>query len=262
MRICFTNGEWVEFELSGPVAPVLEHMYEYLQNVALPWRPWDSPIYQASPAAALVQAGAVLGIDVDEAQCRDQLYLNSLHAIYERKYDGRPAWMDYHENIHRCERPILTHLEPMPLDHRELAGPVQQPFDLEWLTHGTTCVERGTVFVAWAELGKIPYQYWLDGEPDSLERMCELVKPWLALKGRIMVALENKDFFSYVRRRRHMFNDWWQQYETAWCRHWGIDSWSLEQQRTVVPIGHMQPKQCDQVLEWLGQGHYPSHVRL
>lgn len=259
MRICFSNSDWVSFDLLGSVAPALERMYRHLQHVALPWRPWDAPLYPHDPIEQLVRAGQALGLTVDAAQCSSQAYFNHLHELYEHGYNGDSAWMDYHELIHVSEK-SLGNRNILLLDHRELAGLLEQPFDQNWMQHGITCVPAGTVFVQWAELGKSPYVYWRNQEPSDLSRLCELAKPWLKLRGRMGVAMHGIDFMDRIDQIG--FNTWWQGFEKDWCDHWKIDSWTLEHQRSVVPIGSIDPDSVDQMHQWLHKGHYPTHVRL
>lgn len=247
----------MEFDLQGPVALTLNHMYRHLQHVTLPWRPWDGPAYYDQVVDQLVTAGAALDVIVDPVKCTDQSYLNFLHNIFEKNYNGNPGWLDYHERIHLIEKRALGR---MTLGHRELAGPIQQPFNLAWMDHGITQLDTGTVFVEWAELGKTPYKYWNDGEPDDPVRLRELAKPWITLRGRIVVALQPLDLMQNLDTEN--FDRWWKTREKDWCNHWSINSWSLVHQRSVVPVGNLGLDQVNLVLQWLDSGYHPTHVRL
>lgn len=257
MRVRFDHGVDVTFDLTGPLAVPLTRMYRHLQHVALPWRAWDNPYNAASDVAVLVHTGSELGITVSAEKCKDQTYLNYLHCAYEQKYNGDPAWLDFHEHIHRVEQRI----KPMVvLDHREFCGPIQQPFQTSWLESAVTRVSPGTVFVRWAELGKTPFGYWRDQEPNDLVRLCELAKPWISLRGKIMVAFEDIDYMHGVPEQQ--FQQWWQNWERPWCQHWGIESWSLFHQRALIPIGKLDPDTLVCFQESLQQGHFPTHVLL
>jgi hypothetical protein len=86
--------------------------------------------------------------------------------------------------------------------------------------------------VGWSELGKTPYTYWRDGEPNDIARMCQLIKPWIKLRPKILVALEDIDTLSNIDIQG--FESWWQQYSEAWCQHWNISSWTVNDIFSVV----------------------------
>jgi hypothetical protein len=232
-------------------------MFRHLQHVPLPWRAWDSPFYLEDPVPKLVASGQKLGIAVDQSQSNQQHYLNHLHQIYERAYDGNPLWLDFHEHIHMCERDrksILT------LDYRELSGPIRQSFDHAWLESAVTRIPAGSVFVSWSELGKSPYRYWQDQEQDCLERMCELAKPWIYLRGKLEVALEDIDSMDHL--EQDLFRPWWEARSSDWCQYWNIPKWTLEQQRAMIIVGHIPPDDLGSLTLDLQQGQHPTHVVL
>ena len=259
MRIVFDQDKQVEFALSGPVTSSLERMYKHLQYVPLNWRDWDNPYYIVeSPVKKLVNCGKKLGIEVDEKRSNDQSYLNYLHRRYELEYDGRSEWLDFNEYIHRCEREKKQ--KTLSFDHREHAGLVQKPFNYSWLENSVSKVKKGKLFVKWNELGKKPFEYWLDNESVDISSMCATAKPWITLRSRIDLALEDTDFAPDIDQQS--FDIWWQTYKKDWCEHWKLASWELEQQISVIPIGQLDEAQCDLVVEWLNQGLKPTHVRL
>lgn len=259
MWIRFNNAHRVCFDLARPFDGALARMYKHLQYVPLPWREWDSGNFAQDPVEFLVAAGKKVGIDVDRVRCDQQQYLNGLHQIYENLYDGTPAWLDYHELIHVCERSLGCG-NILILDHRELAGPLARTVDPGWMQYATPQIPAGSIFLQWAELGKTPYTYWKDGEPQNLARLCELAKPWLMLRGCINVALESKDF---IKNKDHLgFESWWQQFENAWCDHWQIKQWSLRDQYSVIPVGNLGPDGLEKVKQWISEGYHPTHVGL
>lgn len=259
MWIRFNNDCQVAFDPVAPFDAILGRMYKHLQYVPLPWREWDNGNFRKDPIVFLIQAGQKIGVNVDAARCDQQSYLNWLHQTYENLYDGKPEWLDYHELIHVCEK-SLGYSNTLVLDHRELAGPLSRPFDPEWMCWATTQVPPGSIFIQWAELGKKPYSYWKDGEPQDLGRLCALAKPWLTLRGSINVALDQIDF---MENKDHVrFESWWQHFEKPWCDHWQIKSWSLRDQYSVIPIGDLDPYGLAKVRQWISEGYHPTHVGL
>lgn len=184
----------------------------------------------------LVRFGKNLGISVDTERCssKDQTYFNELHSIYERSYDGDRQWLMFHDFLHRCEKANFKNLR---LDYRDLAGILQVPFDCDWFKQCTYKITAGDVFVRWQELGKTPYTYWSDGEPDDIERICELCKPWLEFRPHLSIALEDIELDSVPRYDE--FLGWWQNYQERWCQHWNLNDWCHEYQFAVMRVGRV-----------------------
>ncbi len=253
MNIVFDNQDSIEIKLyDTPVKDEIHRLYKHLSKVPLPFRSWDNPFYKnnyklADIVTSLVNIGKLLNIDVDSQKCLqgDQDYLNTLHGFYELHYKGDPTWLDYHDHVHLCEpkQPATSFV----LDHRHLAGPLIRPMNLSWLEHSTMTLNPGDVYVAWTELGKTPYQYWLDNEPDDMDRMCQLSKPWLHFHARFFVSLEHQDRLEGLDHKS--FDAWWSTRSQIWCRHWGLDSWTLEHMNSAIVIGNVDHTKLIDILE-------------
>jgi len=258
MLIKFSNSETVFFELANnPVAEIYKKIYKHLQHVDIPFKPWDNPFY-VRDAQSLIDTAQAVTVTVDSTQLSSQLYLNQLHQIYEKSYDGNPVWLDFHEQIHLAETQYLD-FNRLLINYREKSGPLMKPFDNAWTNHMITKIESGGVYVTWAELGKIPYQYWGDQEPDNIDRICELCKPWLTLRPQINVALEDHDLMSNIDSRS--FLNWWDQYQQRWCSHWNLNSWPLQNMFGVIPIGKMSPVETDRLIQLL-KNYHPVRVTI
>jgi hypothetical protein len=228
----------------NPIAPVINGIYRHLQHVPLNFKPWDNPYYLKMPreqlVGKLVEYGQRVNVDIDPDRCldRDQSYFNKIHKIYEQGYHGDPVWLDFHEHIHMCEKCIKT---PMPttmtIDYREKSGLLEKKFNMDWLRDTRTYVQTGDVYVNWAELGKTPYMYWKNSESDDLDRLCQLAKPWLKLKPKLSIALDDFDFVEHLELQK--FNTWWKDYKSAWCQHWNITHWEIEEIAAVGVIGRV-----------------------
>jgi len=257
MKMHFNNETQIEIELvQGDVATDLIKIYKHLQHVPLNFKNWDNPFYlDCVTLDKLIEdleaLGVPLGVNVDTSNCLpfQQSYYNHLHKIYEINYNGNPAWLDFHEHIHLCEcRDKNISIRAASIDYRERAGPLTRPFNRAYLSNIITEVSPGTVYIEWAELGKPPYNYWEDNEPNDLGRICQLAKPWLTLKPKLRVATQYKDLLSNIDPE---FHNWWAHYESDWCRHWHIDKWPVEFMRGVLQVGTVQ--QLDSMLELFHQ---------
>lgn len=268
MHILFNNGDRIDINLNlSPLSGVITKMFKHLQNVDIPFRikGKDNPYYiRNSDHLTLVdnlcRFGKAIGIEVDHARClaQDQSYYNYLHQIYEKNYDGTPEWLDYHEHIHLCEtrenpRQLILHL-----DYREKAGLLEKKFDNRWLQNSKSQVSTGDVFISWSELGKTPYTYWKDNEPNDIVRICGLAKPWIKLRPKLLVALDDIDFLEG--KKIQEFESWWKQYHHDWCNHWGLESWTIHDIYGKSTIGKIADiDRCRQLLE---NNIYPTKVRL
>lgn len=263
MVIEFQNDRLVEIELlDSPIKDILIEIYRHLQHVKIPFKSWDCPITDDYDKQSLVDVlsehAARLGIVVDRERLitGDQSYYNILHQIFENNSDGKTAWLNYHESLHLCEGGLLFNF--VRIDFRDLAGPLERSFDRRWLSQAVTQIRAGDVFCSWAELGKLPYTYWTDGEPDDIVRLCELAKPWLTLRPHLIVALHDQDFIENVNVTG--FNHWWQSYQEKWCAYFGLTDWRWQEMFSVLPVGRI--KDLHQLISHVNNKIIPSYIRL
>lgn len=265
MQLILENNSSVDIELlPSPVSHLIERWFRHLRHVDLPFRPWEYTGYVSARqiediVGDLASYGKVLSIQVNKDRALDQDFLNELHRIYEENYDGRQAWTDYHEHIHILENKLLGKpLEyKLEMNYRHLSGPLNRPFQIEWLSHGQTQLKAGDVYLAWDELGKTPYTYWRDAEPDDIKRICQLAKPWLTIRPKIHVCLRDIDLHP---EENVQFQRWWSGFEQAWCQHYGIPTWSHRDSNTVLVIGKIQKYQDLEGL--LEQKIWPYRITL
>jgi len=188
----------------------------------------------------------------------DQYYYNQLHKIYEHGYNGHPGWLDFHEHIHLCEFYYRNNnVKSVAIDYRERAGPITGGFDSAYLANMTTDIRPGTVYIEWAELGKTPYHYWLDNEPSDLAQMCQLSKPWLRFRPKLLVSTQHVDLLADVDSN---FCQWWKNYEHDWCKHWNIEKWPIEFIKGVIHVGDV--KDLDTMLELFHQQILVERISL
>lgn len=243
MHFLFSNSSIVEFELyNNPASQEIKRCLKHLQYIDLDFKEWDNPHCQTSPENLLRDYAKKLNIEIIDNQIFDQNFLNHLHEIYEKNYDGSCHWLNFHEQIHRCEDLKKDTRRQLVIDFREKAGPLTRQFNQNWIDYSVTEVNEGDIFTFWSELGKTPYRYWVDNEPDNFNRLCELAKPWLHFRPKFFVALEKINFLE--NKKINEFNKWWQQHEESWCHHWGIDSdWSIIKQNSAIVLGKVNEYQ-------------------
>ena len=264
MKIQFSNNNTVELAIDDShLGNIFKKIYRHLAPIPLDFRDWDSPYYldgltHADLVDRLIYYASQVSVTLDRDRCltQDQTYFNAIHKIYEKNYNGNPAWLDYHQHIHYCEKTINPAFRTLHIDYREKAGPLQKKFNRQWLESSTTNIRAGDVFVKWSELGKTHYAYWQDGEPNDVQRMCELIKPWLILVPKITVALEDCD--TIKDKRIAEFETWWSQYSPACCKHWNIPAWTAHDIFSVTVFGHVSD--VDTVIEHLKNNITPTRV--
>lgn len=265
MQIILTNGSSIDIELlSTPLSDLIEKWFRHLKNVDIPFRPWEYTGYVENRSIDdliedLVAYSIPVSVGIDRSRMCDQEYLNELHQIYENNYDGNQSWTDYHEHIHLIETKLRGKFpeHKLEINYRHLAGPLNRSFQQEWLSHGQTSLQAGDVYLAWDELGKTPYNYWHDNEPDEIQRLCQLAKPWLTIRPKIHVCLRDMD---RDLGENISFENWWKSFEKEWCQHYGISSWSNRDSKTVIVIGKIQNHQNLEHL--LDQKIWPRRIIL
>ena len=243
----------------------LKRGYKHLQHVPIQFYPWDNRLkFNRSNVKQLVdtivKSAEQLNVIIDPLLCeqRDQPYLNYLHEVYERNYNGDRTWLILHEHIHLLENNDAydTRDTSLSIDWRDLAGPLIKDFKHNMLEQGTTRMYKGDVCVRWQELGKLPYTYWKDKEPNNINRIKELCKPWLKLQHHFCVALHDVDFTV----ESDSFNTWWDQYHNDFCMHYNIPNWDLKQMHSVIVLGNLQD--IDSLSVKLSQDIVPDRIKI
>ena len=243
MKLILSNGSIIDLILNNsPLSLQYQKIYKNLSRIPIPFRPWDSPYYLDMDYEQLLDKlifyAAQLSVEIDRELClnRDQPYFNAIHKIYEENYNGDSRWLDFHEHIHMCELYGGFKNDVLNIDYREKAGPLEKPFNPAWLTNPSTKITAGTIYVAWAELGKTPYTYWQNNEPNNTDRLCALAKPWLKLRPKIIIALSDTD--TLKNKQVEAFETWWKNYSDVWCKYWGLPSWTLHDMCSVSVLGY------------------------
>jgi hypothetical protein len=248
---------------SNPVADYVLQQFKHLQHVDLESGPRDNAYnsVHVDPAAVrehIQTAAAELNIKLQD-RLDNQEYLNYLHELYEKNFNGHRLWLDFHEMIHTAEQ-HNGHLYPkiFTVDYRTKAGALTKSFNRDYLKYAITSLRKGQAYIIWQELGKTPYNYYVDSEPNNIQRLCELAKPWLHLRPSFFIACEDFDFVACADFAGYC--DWFDAYRTAWCQHWGIQDWTDEESFMVIPIGEVGD--IDTLIDNLKQGNTVQRVTI
>ena len=207
----------------------------------------------------IISVGDKLGIVVSEDSLNNQKYFNFLHEIYEKNainHDFNDQWLEFHSLIHYLESYGNKH-HYMKIDFGNKAALLYKNFDYDFMSYSISEVKPGDITIQWSELGKTPYRYWRDKEPDNLSRICSLAKPWINLKPSIKINFSEK---SFEKDDMDEFIDWFDQYETPWKKHWNCPLWDAYSQLYPIKIGHI-PGHND-MLNKLTSGHVPFKITL
>ena len=265
IQVVFDNGNYYDIELiDSPIKSKIVNSLKHLQHIKLPFETFDNPFsYNLDDAITQITTySKILDIKLNVERLNSQSYLNYLHSIYENGYYKSPSpnWLQYHEAIHIIEKflPGATPIDKfLYFDYREKAGKLGSKFLPAELTNFTTVISPGDCVVGFNELGKTPLQYWKDKEPDDFNRFCKLAKPMLKFNFAFRL------YFEPVITNLDISNDfvlWYNNYKQAWCNHWGIDDWSVNNITGVIKIG--QCNQWDKVMHEMQSGSIPEYLKL
>jgi len=268
MKIVFDNGEIVNFELTkSPLHEYIQKCFKHLQHIPLDFQDFQNPYYtQNIPYEEHVlnlknfaeKFSIIVDVDKMYGESR-QSYFNHLHEIYEKNYDGKTHdWLILHKYIHLCENYDKPMKKMLSIFYHDKSGFFDHPFDFQYKKNLTTVVNRGDIFITWSELGKKVYSYWNDGEPNDINRIKELAKPWLTIRPLLNVALEDDERFPKVNVTE--FDEWWQQYKKEWLAHYNIPDWTLADMNGVIVVGKITD--IDKLDNLLKNNINPQYVKL
>jgi hypothetical protein len=263
LKLVFSNDSSLIINLNDSItATKLADMSKHLQRVPLRFCNYDSPFSHTSEIIIkqLLENANLLNIDIDQNQLDNQLYLNALHQIYERGYNGDKIWLEFHESIHMIEAvnsgkiPAICHL-----DYREISGLLAKKYSYQELLTCQSTFVVGDCFVSFSELGKTPYTYWRDGEPNDINRLIELAKPMIRLNFKISIALADIAM-TICQQDQLEFDNWFNLYKNDWCNHWSLPDWTISQIRGGIKIGKIN--EIDILIDNLKNNHRPAKLIL
>jgi hypothetical protein len=267
LKIKWADNVTVDVELAkNPAAEFYYSCMRRLQHLDLFFGPRETPYHPLNidvlQAQQLLQTQLKnLDILVDVARLRDQAYLNYLHDIYFQQCNTRDRayytqWTHAHDTIHLLEMHNQNKFQSsvVSFNYRNDAGPLYKKFDRAYLQYAVQSVEPGTCFLIEQELGKNPLIYFKDQEPNDIEFMCRVSKPWVNLIPTLNLAVEHIVPSSIPQE----FLQWFDNYQDQWCQHWGITDWQPEEIYAKIPIGRIL--NFDELHQRFKNNHYPIRV--
>ena len=262
MLLKFNNGEQIQLSLNESwVSNAYKKAYKHLQHVDILWYDIDNPYNNKDHSDTFVELGNKLGLQINDklVNQKDQDYFNYLHTfVVNRKGSEVGEWFYFHRMLHSLEEDVeYRSRSRMRIKYNHKAWPlvIEYPKDFDYKKQ-VTKVTAGDIFVPWTELGKSPYRYWSDKEPDNLDSVLTLSKPRTEIRFNCDIALDDlnlmpdDDFTDYI--------TWWNKYEDAWCKYHNVSEWNLEYNFGVIHIGHTN--EVDKIKDLLMNGAKPTRI--
>jgi hypothetical protein len=154
----------------------------------------------------------------------DQINLNLLHQLYEQHHDrlvenNADCLYRFHQAIHNIEFVRrIDKFNSLSFGWGEKEGPLMERMNMH--KHYSNILRNGNLYIKWSELGKLPSQYFFDGETNDQSRFNILSKPNRTLRAKFSLQLSLKSF-----RFTEEFNIWFKNYKEGWLLHHGINDW-------------------------------------
>ena len=255
------NEYHIRIDYENPLGKYILASLKHLQHLPLCLGLRDLPIkYDKSFIYnQFLDKSKELNLNID--QRIDQSYLNYMHSIFEKQGpldDLNDTWLEFHELIHLLENYDHDEKSSLYIDYRNKGGLLEKTFYREYLGYSTLTYQKGDVVMTWSELGKIPYTYWKNGEPNDIDRIKQLVKPWLRI--RPCFEIKVKDGNSLKVTDKNMFIAWFSQYMQEWMDHWKISDWTYEEQFCLIKIGEID--NIDNLIDDINLGNIPVRITL
>lgn len=254
----------------NPAADYYARALKHLQHLELCFGARENPYAQGNMSVHeltdhLISLGHRLDVDIDTHKLTQQSYLNWLHEIYldaVRQVPWDPAWLEFHDSIHLLEIRAGHHgaSDSIWFDYGPRAGLLEQPFDRSWLKFAHQQAPAGTCFLRPHELGKNLITCWQDQETNTAENLCRLAKPWTRLRPLLDLATRDiKPSADLDPDQRRDFLTWFAPVRDAWCQHWQIPDWTVEELFGIIPIGKIDDLEL--VQKKFMSYNYPMRLR-
>ena len=155
-----------------------------------------------------------------------QITYNALHKIFEDNQDRLSGRRNngivykFHHAIHNAERGYGKSRSKLNVGWGVKEGPLTQYMNCQPFYEDS--IKRNNLYLPWAELGKTPYAYWRDREPNNQERFNQLAKPHTTFRAKFFIATEDK----VPSPLNTEFVEWFEMYKEEWFAYHGITKWN------------------------------------
>jgi len=262
LKILWPNGNSVDLTLlENPLADYYYRCIMRLKNIELQFGPRQNPLdntyTENNLIEKLINDFKDVGVSINSQKLKTQNYLNQLHDLYFNNFNkskNPKKWLEIHDLIHLLEKDNEDR-NCIWFDYKEKAGPLIKKFDRKFLKYVTTTVKKGYCYFSEHELGKSPYKYWQDGEPNDLKNICRLVRPWLFLRPVLNVAIKD---FTDKKYDDPNFLIWFKEFKDDWCKHWDLEDGRSWKPAAYIPVGHISD--IDYLIDRFSNNEYPNKI--
>ena len=172
----------------------------------------------------------------------DQSKLNELHKIYEEQHEtlsrikNNEILYKFHHSIHHNEN-VSKGESKIVIGWGINEGPLSEQFDCH--SYYADKIEKNNIYLPWAELGKKPFAYYTDKEPNNQTRMVELCKPHMTFRAMFFISLEDIT----PRKFTPDFSKWFDQYKQAWFKEYKIQEYTPIHEQSAPMLAYTNTKQ-------------------
>ena len=172
----------------------------------------------------------------------DQSKLNKLHKIYEEQHEtlsrikNNEILYKFHHSIHYNEN-IPNEESKIVVGWGINEGRLTEQFDC--YSYYADKIEKNNIYLPWAELGKKPFAYYTDKEPNNQKRVNELCKPHMTLRAKFFISLKDITPSKFTPD----FSKWFDQYKQAWFKAYKIQEYTPIHEYSAPMLAHTNNKQ-------------------
>ena len=174
----------------------------------------------------------------------DQSMFNKLHKIYEKQHEtlsrikNNEILYKFHHSIHYNENvPPSQNEAKIIVGWGIKEGPLTEQFDC--YSYYADKIEKNNIYQYWAELGKKPWQYHRDKEPNNQKRVNELCKPHITFRAKFLISFKDITPSEFTPD----FSKWFDQYKQAWFKAYKIQEYTPIHVYSAPLLAHTSNKQ-------------------
>ena len=171
----------------------------------------------------------------------DQPTLNKLHEIYENNHQALSTkshsdiLYKFHHSIHFHET-FTKKIPALLVGWGVYEGPLTETFDCH--RYYDKMLKQNNIYLPWAELGKTPLYYYMNGEPNDQIRFNKLCKPHMTFRAKFMVALKDKT----PEKFSPSFTTWFNRFKSSWLEKYGLDDYTEMHEYSAPLLAHTEDK--------------------
>jgi|TARA_R110000796_G_scaffold36595_1_gene93078 hypothetical protein len=168
--------------------------------------------------------------------------LNQLHKVYEDQHEvlskrkNNEILYKFHHSIHHNEG-IKASKDELVVGWGVYEGPLTEQFNCySYYAHQ---IEQNNIYLPWSELGKKPFAYYTDKEPNNQKRVNELCKPHTTFRAKFFISFKDITPSHFTPD----FSKWFDQYKQAWFEAHNINEYTEIHEYSAPLLAHTYNKQ-------------------